>query len=93
MSLIALSRIELIPTLLIGIIRDIVAGVTLRSLMSFPNPVNETSARLVAAGVVAQAILFLVLREWWVLVPLTYGFLARVATCLLYTSPSPRDLN
>mgnify|MGYP001827858869 FL=1 len=80
MSLIALSRIELIPTVLIGIIRDIVAGVTLRSLMSFPNPVNETSARLVAAGVVAQAILFLVLREWWVLVPLTYGFLARVAT-------------
>jgi hypothetical protein len=65
---------------LIGFIRDIVAGVTLRSLTSFPNPVNETSARLVAAGVVAQAILFLVLREWWVLVPLTYGFLARVAT-------------
>lgn len=55
-------------------------GVTLRSLTSFPNPVNETSARLVAAGVVAQALLFLVLREWWMLVPLTYGFLARVAT-------------
>ena len=63
-----------------GIIRDIVAGVTLRSLTRFPDPVNETSARLVAAGVVAQAILFLVLREGWVLVPLTYGFLARVAT-------------
>jgi len=59
---------------------DIVGEVTLRSLVSFPNPVNETSARLVAAGVVAQAIVFLVLREWWVLVPLTYGFLARVAT-------------
>ncbi len=59
---------------------DIVVGVTLRSLTSFPNPVNETSARLVAAGVVAQAIVFLVVREWWVLVPLTYGFLARVAT-------------
>ena len=66
--------------MLIGIIRDIVVGVTLRSLTSFPNPVNETSARLVAAGVVAQAIVFLLVREWWVLVPLTYGFLARVAT-------------
>lgn len=48
--------------------------------MSFPDPVNETSARLVAAGVVAQALVFIVVREAWVLVPLTYGFLARVAT-------------
>ena len=53
---------------------------TLRTLFRFPDPVNETSARLVAAGVVAQAIVFLVVREGWVLVPLTYGFLARVAT-------------
>lgn len=45
----------------------------------FPNPVNETSARLVAAGVVAQAVVFLLVREWWVLVPLAYGFVARVA--------------
>lgn len=66
--------------MLIGIISDSVAGVNLRALLSFPDPVNETSARLVAAGVVAQAIVFLVVREWWVLVPLTYGFLARVAT-------------
>jgi hypothetical protein len=51
-----------------------------RKLLSFPNPVNETSARLVAAGVVAQGALFLVLRQWWVLVPLAYGFLARVLT-------------
>jgi hypothetical protein len=65
---------------LIGIISDIVRAVSLRSLMQFPNPVNETSARLVATGVVAQAIVFLVVREWWVLVPLTYGFLARVST-------------
>ena len=47
-------------------------------LFGFPNPVNETSARLVAGGVVLQAVLFLALRQWWVLVPLTYGFLARV---------------
>lgn len=44
----------------------------------FPNPVNETSARLVAAGVVVQGVAFLAIRQWWVLVPLTYGFLARV---------------
>jgi Domain of unknown function (DUF4395) len=54
--------------------------VTLRELVRFPDPVNETSARLVAAGVIVQAVLFLVVREGWVLVPLTYGFLARVAT-------------
>jgi len=49
-------------------------------LFAFPNPVNETSARLVAAGVIVQGIAFLVIREWWVLVPLVFGFLARVLT-------------
>jgi hypothetical protein len=44
----------------------------------FPNPVNETSARLVATGVVIQGIAFLVFGSWWLLVPLAYGFLARV---------------
>ncbi|NDH47176.1 MAG: DUF4395 domain-containing protein, partial [Acidimicrobiia bacterium] len=53
---------------------------TRTGLFSFPNPVNETSARLVALGAVTQSILFLVVREWWVLVPLTYGFVARVLT-------------
>ena len=52
----------------------------MRKLLSFPNPVNETSARLVASGVVAQSVAFLAVREWWVLVPLAYGFLARVLT-------------
>jgi hypothetical protein len=52
----------------------------MRELFRFPNPVNETSARLVAAGVVLQSVLFLVVREGWVLIPLTYGFLARVLT-------------
>jgi hypothetical protein len=66
--------------LLIGFIGDNLRDVNLRGLLSFPDPVNETSARLVAAGVVVEAIVFLVVREWWVLVPLTYGFLARVAT-------------
>ena len=49
-------------------------------MFTFPNPVNETSARLVAAGVVVQGVVFLVVREWWVLLPLTFGFLARVLT-------------
>ena len=52
----------------------------MRKLLGFPNPVNETSARLVASGVVAQGVAFLVLRQWWVLVLLAYGFLARVLT-------------
>lgn len=52
----------------------------MRKLFGFPNPVNETSARLVASGVVAQGVAFLVLRQWWVLVLLAYGFLARVLT-------------
>ena len=51
---------------------------SLRQHLTFPNPVNETSARLVAFGVVVQGLVFLALREWWVLVPLVYGFLARV---------------
>ena len=51
-----------------------------RTLFQFPDPVNETSARLVAAGVVAQAVAFLVVREGWILAPPVYGFLARVAT-------------
>ena len=47
-------------------------------LFGFPNPVNETSARLVAAGVLAQAVVYLATGSVWVLVPLAYGFLARV---------------
>ena len=64
------------PELSDRIYRSIVCGV--RKLFSFPNPVNETSARLVAGGVVAQGVAFLVTRQWWVLIPLAYGFLARV---------------
>ena len=45
----------------------------------FPNPVNETSARLVAAGVVLISTTFLLTNSTIVLVALTYGFAARVA--------------
>src|SRR5690606_22113212 len=44
----------------------------------FPNPVNEVAARTVAALVVIMALAVAVLGWGWVLVPLTYGFVARV---------------
>ena len=52
----------------------------MRSLLAFPNPVNETSARLVAGGVVVQAVLYLVVQQTWMLFPLALGFVARVLT-------------
>jgi len=45
----------------------------------FPNPANETSARLVAAGVVLTSVTFLLTSQTLILVGLTYGFAARVA--------------
>jgi hypothetical protein len=50
----------------------------MRRLLSFPNPVDEISARLVASGVVVLTVSLLVSRQWWLLVPLTFGFVARV---------------
>lgn len=47
---------------------------------SFPNPVNETSARVVAGGVVAMAGTAMAFDQPWLLFPLTYGFAARVAS-------------
>jgi hypothetical protein len=52
----------------------------LRSLFSFPNPVNEVAARTVAAGVLLMAVSALAFDQRWLLVPLTYGFFARVLT-------------
>ena len=49
-------------------------------LFSFPNPANDTSARIVAAGVVTMAVVFIITGNGWVLLPLTYGFAARVAS-------------
>ena len=48
-------------------------------LFRFPNPVNDVAARLVAGGVVILAVATLVLDQPWLLVPLAYGFVARVA--------------
>ena len=50
-----------------------------RRVTAFPETVNEVSARLVAAGVVTMAVGILALGQWWILAPLVYGFLARVA--------------
>jgi hypothetical protein len=51
-----------------------------RSLFAFPNPVNEVSARLVAGGVVLMTVLILAFGQHWLLIPLAYGFVARVLT-------------
>jgi len=42
--------------------------------------VNEVSARLVAGGVVGLCLLIFATRQTWLLVPLCYGFWARVLT-------------
>lgn len=52
----------------------------MKSLFSFPNPVNDAAARTVALGVVALSTLTLVSGWTWLLIPLTYGFVARVLT-------------
>jgi hypothetical protein len=50
------------------------------TLLSFPNPVNEKAARVVAAAVAVIAALILVTGWQWLLVVLAYGFWARVLT-------------
>jgi hypothetical protein len=52
----------------------------MRQLFSFPNPVNEVSARLVAGGVVAMSVAALVFRLEWLVAIIALGFIARVAT-------------
>lgn len=53
---------------------------TVQSLFSFPNPVNEKAARVVAGVVAVAAIVTLATGAYWLLVPLAYGFIARAAT-------------
>jgi Domain of unknown function (DUF4395) len=45
----------------------------------FPHPVNETATRITATGVVVLCAATLALQQRWLLVPLAYGFVARVA--------------
>ena len=49
-------------------------------LFSFPNPVNEKAARVVAGTVLATVIVILATGAYWLLIPLAYGFWARVLT-------------
>lgn len=49
-------------------------------LFTFPDPVNEVSARLVAAGVVTMSVAAIALDLRWLVPVIAYGFAARVLT-------------
>lgn len=51
----------------------------MKNFFSFPNPVNDASARSVALGVVTLSAITFVTGQAWLLILLTYGFAARVA--------------
>jgi hypothetical protein len=53
---------------------------SLRALFSFPNPVNDVSARLVAGGVVVMSVVAIAADQPWLLAVIAYGFVARVLT-------------
>jgi hypothetical protein len=55
-------------------------GIANAGLFSFPNPVNEVSARLVAGGVVLLSLVTIVFDQPWLTAVIAYGFLARVLT-------------
>ena len=52
----------------------------MNTFFSFPNPVNEIAARLVAGMVLILSITILATGYQWAYVLLAYGFLARVLT-------------
>jgi len=49
-------------------------------MFSFPNPVNEKAARVVAGVVAITGVVILLTGAHWLLVPLAYGFWARALT-------------
>ena len=49
-------------------------------LFSFPNPVNEKAARVVAGVVLITVLVTLATGWYWLLIPMTYGFYARLLT-------------
>jgi len=51
-----------------------------RKLFSFPNPVNEVSARLVAFGVALMGVSAIAFNLRWLTLVMAYGFIARVLT-------------
>jgi hypothetical protein len=54
--------------------------VRLNKLFSFPDPVNEVSARLVAGGVVLLSAATIASGQLWLTALIAYGFVARVLT-------------
>jgi hypothetical protein len=52
----------------------------MRGLLSFPNPVNETSARMVAGSVAVLCVLTIAFQQGWLIPVLAYGFVARALT-------------
>ncbi len=50
----------------------------LAEVLSFPDPVNEIFARLVAGGVVLLSLAAIMLAAPWLIVLIAYGFVARV---------------
>lgn len=51
-----------------------------RRVFTFPDIVNEVSARLVATGVVAMSAIVLVGQQPWLIAIMAYGFVARVSS-------------
>ncbi len=52
----------------------------MQGLFGFPNPVNEKAARVVAGAVLLATLVVLATSWYWLLVPIAYGFWARVLT-------------
>ena len=52
----------------------------MREFFSFPNPVNDKAARTVAAVVLVGVIVTLISGWYWLLIPIAYGFWARLLT-------------
>jgi hypothetical protein len=52
----------------------------MRRVFSFPNPVNETSARIVAGVVAVLAVATIAFHQGWLIPVLAYGFVARALT-------------
>ena len=47
-------------------------------MFTYPNPVNDNVGRAVAAGVIVMSVAAIAFDQPWILIPLTYGFWARV---------------
>ena len=59
---------------------NLIGFLLFRAVFSFPHPVNEKAARVVAGVVMVVALVTLATSAYWLLVPLAYGFWARVLT-------------